>query len=215
MTGKYRVLLVDDHTLVRQGIRALLATMDDVEVVGESGDGLEAMNAVREHRPDVVLLDIAMPGLNGLEAAARITKEFPATRILVLSMHGTEAHVAQALRAGASGYLLKGADVAEFAAAIRAVAQGGTYLTPAISKQLVADYVRRLDGGADEPPLTGRQREILQLVAEGRSSKEIARRLDISLKTVEAHRTALMRRLGIHDVAGLVRYAVRSGLVAP
>jgi len=215
VTGKYRVLLVDDHTLVRQGIRALLATMDDVEVVGESGDGLEAMNAVREHRPDVVLLDIAMPGLNGLEAAARITKEFPATRILVLSMHGTEAHVAQALRAGASGYLLKGADVAEFAAAIRAVAQGGTYLTPAISKQLVADYVRRLDGGADEPPLTGRQREILQLVAEGRSSKEIARRLDISLKTVEAHRTALMRRLGIHDVAGLVRYAVRSGLVAP
>ena len=215
MSGRCRVLLVDDHTLVRKGLRALLATLTDVEVVGESSDGREALEAVREHRPDVVLLDIAMPGLNGLDATTRIVREFPGTRVLVLSMHGTEAHVAQALRAGASGYLLKGADVAEFTLAIGTVARGGTYLSPAVSKGLVADYVRRLDSNAGDADLTSRQREILQLIAEGLSTKEIAGKLSLSPKTVEAHRAAMMRRLGVRDLAGLVRFAVRIGLVAP
>ncbi|HEY0160732.1 MAG TPA: response regulator transcription factor [Thermoanaerobaculia bacterium] len=210
-----RVLLADDHTLVRAGIRGLLAGLAGVEVVGEAGDGHEALRLAESLRPDVVLLDIGMPGLNGLEVAVRLAKLDPAIRIVILSMHMSEEYVLQALRAGAAGYLLKGADVAELEVAVRAVARGETYLSPAVSKRVVDDYVSRTNGAGDPlGALTSRQREILQLVAEGNTSKEIAHRLGLSYRTVEAHRNQMMKRLDVHDVTGLVRFAVRVGLIA-
>ncbi|HEX7153616.1 MAG TPA: response regulator transcription factor [Thermoanaerobaculia bacterium] len=210
-----RVLLADDHTLVRAGIRGLVDGLDGVEVVAEAGDGHEALRLAESVHPDLVLLDIGMPGLNGLDAAARLAKLDPAIRVVILSMHISEEYVLQALRAGAAGYLLKGSAVAELEVAIRAVARGETYLSPAVSKRVVDDYVSRT-GGATDPlaALTPRQREILQLVAEGNTSKEIAHRLSLSHRTVEAHRNQLMKRLDVHDLTGLVRFAVRVGLVA-
>ncbi len=219
-----RVLLVEDHTLVRAGIRALLQNLAGIEVVAEASDGREALRLIKTYQPDVVLMDIAMAGLNGLEATARVTKEFPPVRVIILSMHSNEEYVAQALRAGAAGYLLKDAVAAELELAVTAVARGETYLSPAVSKHVIADYLRRVgdrkaSGGGGATPaselLTPRQREILQLIAEGRSTKEIASTLHLSVKTVETHRTQLMARLDIHDVAGLVRYAIRIGLVTP
>jgi DNA-binding NarL/FixJ family response regulator len=211
-----RIILTEDHTIVRAGIRALLENLDGVTVVGEAGDGREALRLVEAHHPDIVLMDIAMSGLNGLEATTRITKEYPDVRVIILSMHASEEYVLQALRAGAVGYLLKDAGTAELELAIRAVAREETYLSPAVSKHVVADYVRRVGG---EPSslerLTRRQREILQLVAEGQSTQEIAQMLNISVKTVESHRAQLMERLDIHDVASLVRYAIRVGLITP
>jgi DNA-binding NarL/FixJ family response regulator len=209
-----RVLLADDHTLIRAGIRELLQGLNGVEVSGEAGDGHEALQLVETLQPDVVLLDIGMPGLNGLEVAARLAKLHPAMRVLILSMHMSEEYVLQALRAGAAGYLLKGAAVAELELAVRAVARGQTYLSPAVSKSVVDEYVRRTGGAADPlEALTPRQREILQLVAEGNTSKGIARKLGLSYRTVETHRNQLMKRLDIHDVSGLVRFAVRAGIV--
>lgn len=211
-----RVLLADDHTLVRAGIRALLDTLPGVQVVAEATDGRDALNLVKTHRPHVVLMDIAMPGLNGLEATRRMVKEFPRTNVLILSMHASEEYVWQALRGGAAGYMLKGADLAELALAIKAVARGETYLSPPISKQVIKDYVRRVSGEDTLfERLTPRQREILQLIAEGTSTKNIGMALKISVKTVETHRAQLMERLDIHDVAGLVRYAIKIGLVQP
>ena len=216
-----RVLLADDHALVRAGIRALLAGLPDVESVVEAGDGQEALTVLRETKPDLALIDIAMPGLNGLELAARVAREAPGTRLVILSMHGTPAHVAQALRAGVSGYLLKDAAADELPVLLRAVMRGETYLSPAISKQVVDGYLGRTASpatpgdGATLDVLTSRQREILQLVAEGKSTKEVAQMLDVSAKTVETHRGQIMERLGIHDLAGLVRYAIRTGLVSP
>ena len=211
-----RVLLADDHALVRAGLSALLKGIAGVEVVAEAGDGREALALIAKHRPHVVLMDIAMPGLNGLEAAARAKKDFPGVRIMVLSMHVNEEYVLQALRAGAAGYLLKGASLQELEMAISAVARGETYLSPAMSKHVVEDYVRLVGGEASASErLTPRQREILQLIAEGSTTKEIAAKLTLSVKTVETHRTQLMERLDIHDIAGLVRYAVRIGLVTP
>jgi DNA-binding NarL/FixJ family response regulator len=216
-----RVLLADDHALVRAGIRALLAGLPDVESVVEAGDGQEALTVLRETKPDLALIDIAMPGLNGLELAARVAREAPGTRLVILSMHGTPAHVAQALRAGVSGYLLKDAAADELPVLLRAVMRGETYLSPAISKQVVDGYLGRSASpvtpgdGATPDVLTSRQREILQLVAEGKSTKEVAQMLDVSAKTVETHRGQIMERLGIHDLAGLVRYAIRTGLVSP
>jgi DNA-binding NarL/FixJ family response regulator len=215
-----RVLLADDHALVRAGIRALLAGLPDVESVVEAGDGQEALTVLRETKPDLALIDIAMPGLNGLELAARVAREAPGTRLVILSMHGTPAHVAQALRAGVSGYLLKDAAADELPVLLRAVMRGETYLSPAISKQVVDGYLGRTAApanpgdGAALDVLTSRQREILQLVAEGKSTKEVAQLLDVSAKTVETHRGQIMERLGIHDLAGLVRYAIRTGLVS-
>lgn len=211
-----RVVLADDHTIVRKGIRGLLRQLPDVEVVAEASDGREALEIVRTLRPDLVLMDITMPGMNGLEATVRIARESPGTRVLILSMHASEEYVAQALRAGAAGYVLKDADLAELEAAVRALARGDSYLTPAVSKRVVQDYLRRVtsDGSGIEV-LTPRQREIVQLVAEGHSTKEIARRLELSVKTVEAHRGEIMNRLGIHDVAGVVRWAIRAGVVSP
>ncbi|NVO07372.1 MAG: response regulator transcription factor [Rhodoferax sp.] len=209
-----RVLLADDHTLVRAGLRKLLESIEGMEVVGECGDGLELLAQAEALQPNLVLMDIAMPGLNGLEATARVVKQWPSTRVLILSMHQNEEYVRQALRHGAVAYLLKDAAPLELELAIRAVLQGGTYLSPAVSKGVLSDYVQRLRG--EDPGvelLTPRQREVLQLIAEGHSSKEVARRLDLSVKTVETHRSQLMKQLDIHEVTGLVRYAMRLGLL--
>ena len=211
-----RVVLADDHTLVRAGIRALLEKLPDVHVVAEASDGREAVHLVTTTQPDVVLMDIAMPGLNGLEATRRLVKEFPAIRVLILSMHKNEEYVWQALRAGAVGYLLKDADLAELALAITAVTRGETYLSPPISKHVIREYVQRVGGeetGLEQ--LTPRQREILQLIAEGHTTKAIAQRLGLGVKTVETHRVQMMERLDIHEIAGLVRYAIRMGVVLP
>jgi DNA-binding NarL/FixJ family response regulator len=216
-----RVLLADDHTLVRAGIRALLVGLPEVDSVTEAGDGQEALTLLLETRPDLALIDIGMPGLNGLELAARVAREVPTTRLVILSMHGTPSHVAQALRAGVKGYLLKDAAADELPLLLRAVMRGETYLSPAISKQVVEGFLGRTTApGPNEPEgeglevLTPRQREILQLVAEGKSTKDVAQMLNLSVKTVETHRAQIMERLDIHDLAGLVRYAVRTGLVS-
>ncbi|MGE0454468.1 MAG: response regulator [Vicinamibacteria bacterium] len=212
-----RILLVDDHALVRAGFRSLLESVEGVQVLGEAGDGHEALRLIAELQPDVVFLDIALPGLNGLDVAARAAKEHAAVRVVILSMHANEEYVLRALQAGAAGYMLKDASVPELALALRAVLRGEIYLSPAISKRVVEDYVKRTGAEPAAAPsasaLTPRQREVLQLVAEGSSTKEIAHRLNVSVKTVETHRAQLMDRLDIHDVAGLVRYAIRVGLV--
>jgi len=211
-----RIVLADDHALVRAGVRSLLASIPGVEVVAEAGDGHEALALVEKWRPRLVLMDIAMPGLNGLEATARLAKSHPETAVIMLSMHAAEEYALQALRAGAAGYLLKDADLSELELAIGAVARGQTYLSPAMSKHLVSDYRRRM---AEQPDpldrLTPRHREVLQLIAEGQTTKDIAARLKLSVKTVETHRVQLMDRLDIHDLAGLIRFAIRVGLVAP
>jgi DNA-binding NarL/FixJ family response regulator len=209
------IVLADNHTLVRAGIRALLEQIPDVTVVAEAGDGREALKLVDQHRPNLVLMDITMPVMNGLEATGRIVKEHPHTRVVMLSVHNDEEYVLQSLRAGAVGYLLKDAGRAELEMAVAAMARNETYLSPAVSRHVVGDYVRRIGGGGEGrlETLTPRQREILQLIAEGKSTKEIASILDVSVKTVETHRAQLMERLDIHDVAGLVRYAIRNGIV--
>ena len=213
---RVRILLADDHVLVRAGIRSLLGTLPGVEVVGEAGDGQEALRLVETLRPHIVLMDIAMPGLNGLEATARIVRDHPETRVIILSMHVSEEYAARALRAGGAGYLPKDADLRELELAIQAVARGETYLSPAVSTHVVADYRRRLAEAPDVlARLTLRQREVLQLLAEGHSTKDVAFRLGVSIKTVETHRAQIMDRLDIHDLAGLVRFAVRMGLVSP
>lgn len=208
-----RVLLAEDHTLVRAGIRALLESLEGIEVVAEAADGREALRLAHTHHPDILLMDITMKELNGLEAAARLAKEHPSTRVIILSMHADQAYVHQALHAGATGYLLKGSDLTELELALKAVARGDTYLSPAVSKNFVGDLLNGKKPAANPlDELTPRQREILQLVAEGRSTKEIASRLNLSIKTVETHRAQLMERLDIHDVAGLVKFAIRVGL---
>ena len=212
-----RIILADDHTLVRAGIRTLLETYPEVEVVGEADDGLEALALIEACKPDLLLVDIAMRRLNGLETASRAAKEFPRVKVVILSMHANEEYVMQALRAGAAGYLLKDSATVELGLALRAVGRGETYLSPAISHTVIDGYLGRVSGagGNTAGPLTPRQREILRLVANGNSTKEIAFALNLSVKTVETHRAQLMRRLDIHDVAGLVKYAMRIGLIPP
>jgi DNA-binding NarL/FixJ family response regulator len=207
-----RILLADDHALVRAGIRALLMSMPGTTVVGEAANGTEALRLIKQLRPDIVLMDVSMRGLNGLEATRRAIKQHPRSRILMLSMHADSEYVRQALVAGASGYLLKSAAPSELEMAIAAVARGAMWLSPAISRTIVAALVdgRRV---VREDELTSRQREILQLTAEGHSAKQIAKKLEISAKTVDAHRGEIMRRLDIHNVAGLVHYAIRAGIV--
>jgi DNA-binding NarL/FixJ family response regulator len=213
---KTRVLLADDHGLVRAGFRSLLEKIPSVEVVAEARDGREALALLKTHRPDVVLMDIAMPSLNGLEAVARASKEFSSTKVIILSMHTNEEYVVQALRAGASGYVIKDAAVAELGLAIQAVTSGGTYLSPRISKTMIEAYLDRTgDKRSPLERLTPRQRETVQLIAEGNTTKEIAFLLNVSVKTVETHRGQLMDKLGIHDIPSLVRYAMRAGLVPP
>ncbi len=207
-----RVVLADDHALVRAGIRALLDRMPEVEVVGEAADGREALTLVREHQPDILLVDVAMRGMSGLEAAARARREHPHLKVIVLSMYANEEYVIEAMRLGAAGYLLKDAASVELDFALQAAMADQTYLSPAVSRQLVG-YVTRVGGVPAEDVLTPRQKGVLRLVAEGRSTKEIAYTLDISVKTVETHRAQIMDRLDIHDVPGLVRYAIRTGLI--
>jgi DNA-binding NarL/FixJ family response regulator len=210
-----RVLLADDHSLVRAGIRSLLEKISGIEVVGEASNGREALELIPTEFPDLVLMDIAMRDLGGLEALPRITKRFPAVKVVILSAHANEEYVIRALRSGAAGYLLKDAATMELELAINAVAQGKTYLSPSISRTVIDSYLERIGSTASPiEQLTARQREILQLIAEGKNTKEIAGTLEISVKTVEAHRLQLMARLNIHDVPGLVRYAIRSGLVS-
>ena len=210
-----RVLLADDHTLVRGGIRSLLETIENLEVIAESGDGREALELIARHRPDVALLDIGMPGMNGIEIARQSVQASPKTKIVILSMYDDKTHVTQAIRAGVAGYLLKGAAVVELPLAIKAVLKGELYLTPRVSRHLVDTFLND-DAGKSGPleSLPRRQREILQLIAEGRTTKEIAGIFEVSVKTIETHRARLMERLDIHDVPGLVRFAIRSGLVS-
>lgn len=210
-----RVLLADDHALVRAGIRSLLEKMPGIEVVGEASNGREALALVRSELPNLVLMDIAMPELNGLDTLAKIVKNFPGVKVVVLSAHANEEYVIRALRSGASGYMLKDAATAELQLAIGFVTQDKIYLSPSLSQAVIDSYLQRVGGELSplEQP-TARQREILQLIAEGKNTKEIASTLAISVKTVEAHRLQLMARLDIHDVPGLVRYAIRQGLVS-
>jgi DNA-binding NarL/FixJ family response regulator len=208
-----RVLLVDDHALVRAGMKSLLRDIEGVEVVGEASDGAEALALAAREAPDAVLMDIAMKGMSGLEAAAKFRELHPGVKVLILSMHASEEYVLQALRAGAAAYLIKDSATAELELALRSVMRGETYLSPAISRQVVEGYVQRVGAAAAEEPLTPRQREVLKRIAEGRTTKEIAFDLGLSVKTVETHRAQVMDRLGIRDVAGLVRYAMRTGLV--
>jgi len=214
-----RILLADDHQMMRAGIRALVQGFSGYEVVGETGDGREVLRLAKSLAPDLILMDLSMPGLNGLNATARVVKDHPALRVIVLSMHTSESYVLDALRAGASGYVVKGAAPEELEQALKAVAADDRYLSPAISRYLLDDYLRLVRGGGEPQKeaalLTPRQREILQLIAEGRPTREIAERLSISIKTVETHRAQIMQRLNVHDVASLTRYAIRLGLITP
>lgn len=214
MTTQIQVLLADDHKLVRAGIRSLLARLPDVEVIAEASDGREAIRLVEKNEPQIVLMDLAMPELNGLEATQHLTRTFPKVRVIILSIYADEEHVYQALCAGAAGYLLKGAATEELELAIRSVARGETYLSPPVSKPVIMEYIRRTNAGRNSRErLSPRQTQILKLIAEGKTTKQVALELGISVKTVETHRSALMMRVGVRDVAGLVRYAVRIGLV--
>ena len=208
------VLLVDDHRIFRDGLRPLLAAQPGLEVVGEADDGLEALRLARELQPTVALLDVSMPGLNGLEVTRRLADEAPGTRAVILSMHGDRRFVLEALRAGARGYLLKETGFAELVTALHTVAAGGIHLGAAVSEQVVRDYLSLAEAepGSAFALLSGREREVLQMLAEGLATKEIAARLNLSAKTVESHRRAVMDKLEIRSVAELTKYAIREGL---
>jgi DNA-binding NarL/FixJ family response regulator len=207
-----RILIADDHALVRAGIRALAERIDGVEVVAEAGNGAEALRLIKELKPDLALIDISMPEASGFEVLAQ-AKEFPEVRVIVLTVHEAEAYAIRALREGAAGFLLKSAASVELEQAIETVTRGGTYVSPELSKKSLLDYGKASTDRARLDSLSPRQHEILKLIAEGVSTKEKARRLNISVKTVESHRAQLMERLNIHDVPGLVRFAVKMGLV--
>ena len=213
---KIRVLLAEDHTIVRKGLRSLLDDEPDIEVVGEAEDGREAVQIAQDLLPDVVVMDISMPNLGGLEATRQIKKYISDIKVLILTVHANEEYILQVLRAGASGYLIKQAAPAELISAIHVAYQGESYLSPAISRAVIEDYVRRAEGTEDldsYSKLTSREREIMQLLAEGRSNREIAELLHISVKTVETHKANLMDKLDIHTVADLVRYAIQKGAI--
>lgn len=215
---RIRVLVADDHTIVRQGLLALLNEQPDIEVVAEAEDGRDALKKVEKLTPDVVILDVGMPRLNGMEAARQIKRQNPAIKILMLTMHSDEEYIFQTLKAGASGYLLKDAAATELITAIHSVYSGQSYLSPSVSHRVIENYVRRSDPLPSEDSgtyelLTEREREVLQLVAEGKTNREIAELLNISIKTVDNHRTNLMNKLDIHDRAGLIRYAIKKGII--
>jgi DNA-binding NarL/FixJ family response regulator len=213
--AKIRVLLADDHTLFRAGTRALLQTLKDIEIVAEAANGREALRLIAVKRPDVILMDIMMPDLNGLDAAARAGRAFPGTRVVILSMSADADSVLKTLRSGAAGYLVKTADPAELELAIRAVVRGERFLSSAVSEHVVSASLKRVDMEQSSlERLTPRQREVLQLIAESHTTKAIAAKLDISVKTAEAYRSELMKALDIHDIASLTRYAIREGLVS-
>jgi DNA-binding NarL/FixJ family response regulator len=214
-TKPIRVLIADDHHLVRAGLRNLIKTFAEIKVVAEAADGREAVALADRHRPSLVLMDISMPSLNGLEATRRIVRAHPQIAILILSMHTGEDYVFQAFSAGARGYVIKEAAPVELELAIRAVHRGEVFISPALSSRVVELYLDSAPSQLETlERLSPRQREVLQLIAEGKSTKQIAALLDASIKTIETHRAQLMLRLGIRDVPGLVRYAIRRGLVS-
>ncbi|HEX9014504.1 MAG TPA: response regulator transcription factor [Chloroflexota bacterium] len=210
------VLLVDDHRLLREGIRSLLEKSGDVEVVGEASEGGEAVAKAQSLSPDVVLMDITMPGMNGLEATRQIKALRPNIKVLILSMHESNQYISQFLRSGASGYVLKDSAASELVGAIQAVSQGDAFLYPSIARRLLEEYLQKAQAGEERESydgLTGREREVLRMIAEGRSNKEIADVLSLSVRTVQAHRANLMGKLHMHDRTELVRYAIRKGLI--
>jgi two-component system, NarL family, response regulator NreC len=214
--GRVRILLADDHTVVRQGLRKLLEERPDWEVIAEAGDGREAVRLAEQHKPDVAILDVAMPLLNGIEATRQITKRVPITRVLVLSMHADEAYVTQILQAGATGYLLKDSADVDLLKAVGEAAQGRSFFSPAIARVMLDDYVRQLaDKGVTDryESLSEREREIFQLIAEAKTNKEIAALLNVSPSTVETHRAHIMEKLDLHSAAEIVLYAVRRGVI--
>ncbi|MBI4443939.1 MAG: response regulator transcription factor [Acidobacteria bacterium] len=214
--SKIRILIADDHAILREGLRALLGLSQDMEVVGEAADGREAMEQCRQCRPDVVLMDIAMPGLGGLEATVEILKENPRTRVLVLTQYEDREYIRRFLKAGVAGYVLKKAVSAELAAAIRAVYRGGLVLDPDVAREAVEEFQERASSQASPDPydlLTDREKEVLKLVAEGHSNKEVAEILGISVKTAMSHRERLMEKLQIHNRTDLIKFALRQGVI--
>jgi two-component system, NarL family, response regulator NreC len=206
-----RILLADDHALVRQGFRMILEAQPDMEIVGQAGNGREAVELAEKLHPDVVVMDVAMPELNGTEATRRLAASTPRTRVLALSMHKDSVYVREILRAGARGYLLKDSGDTDLVAAVRAVAKGEGYISPAVSDAVLSDYRKHVSDPVDL--LTGREREVLQSIAEGKTNKEIATSLNLSVYTVEAHRGRIMEKLNLHSTGELVRFALRNGLI--
>src|SRR5579871_3001802 len=215
--GAVRILLADDHNIIRDGMRLLLERQSDFSVVGEASDGREAVRLAEDQQADVVVMDIAMPNMNGIEATRRITERHPRTAVVILSMHYDESYVIRSLKAGARGYLLKDAVKADLIAAIRAVAEGRSFFSPKISRILKEDYIEALgrkNANDSYELLTEREREILQLVAEGKTNKEIANTLNLSLYTVDTHRTHILQKLNLHSVPEVILYAVRKGIIS-
>lgn len=209
--SKIRILLADDHAVVRQGFRLILSSQSDMEIVGEAGNGREAVDLAEKLHPDVVVMDVAMPELNGIEATRRLSQSSPRTRVLALSMHKDSVYVREILRAGARGYLLKDSIDSDLLAAVRAISRGEGYLSPAVSEAVLSDYRKHVTDPLDL--LTSREREVLQLIAEGKTNKDIASGLNLSVYTVDAHRGRIMEKLNLHSTGELVRFAVRKGLV--
>ncbi|MGA7234205.1 MAG: response regulator transcription factor [Bryobacteraceae bacterium] len=217
MTRQTRVLLADDHVLIRAGLRMVVDAQPDLTVVGEAGDGREAVAMAESLKPDVMVMDIGMPTLNGIEAAHQVREKLPATQIVMLSMHSDEGYVLRSLKAGAKAYLLKDSAETDLARAIRAAAEGKSFFSPAVGRVLLEDYVRKLQrtGGEDSYDLLSpREREVLQLVAEGKSSKDIANLLNLSVYTVETHRARVMQKLNLRGIPELILYAVRKGIIS-
>jgi DNA-binding NarL/FixJ family response regulator len=212
-----RILLADDHTVVRKGLRLLLESVPEFQVIADAADGRDAVSLAEQHRPDVVVMDVAMPILNGIEAARQITAKQPGAAIVFLSMHGDESYVLRALKAGARAYLLKDSAEYDLIQAVKAVSQGKAFFSPAISKMLVEDYMRQMQERGVEDSfelLTTREREVLQLLAEGKNNKDVAALLNLSLYTVETHRSNIFQKLNLHSQAELILYAIRKGVIS-
>ncbi len=214
--AKTKVLIADDHAIVREGVRMILAKEPDIEVVGEAEDGRQALDLVEKRRPNVVIMDLSMPGMGGIEATKKVKEQHPSVNVLALTMHEDETYVFQLLRAGASGYVLKRAAAQDLVQAVRAAAKGEAFLYPSVARKVVEDYLKRVETGEGRERydgLTEREREILTLIAQGLSNQHIAEKLFISIKTVQTHRAHVLEKLGLHDRTELVRYAIRKGLI--
>lgn len=217
MSDKMRVLIADDHAIVRDGLRAILEAQPDIEVAGEAADGQEAVEKTNHLKPDIVIMDLTMPGMNGLEATRQIKQQSPEVKIIALTMHESDEYFFQILHAGASGYFVKGGSSTELVSALRTVWQGDVFLYPSMTKRLVGDYLKRAHTGKDKESyegLTEREKEILKLIAEGRSNQEIAELLVLSPSTVQTHRARIMSKLGLHSRTELVKFAIRRGIIA-
>ncbi len=217
MTDKIRVLIADDHAIVREGLRAILEALPDIEIVGEAAGGQDAVNKTAQLKPDIVLMDLTMPGMGGIEATRQIKLHSPDVQIMAFTMHESDEHFFQVLNAGASGYFVKGGSSAELISGLRTISQGAVYLYPAMAKKLLDDYLKRAEVGKEKESfagLTEREREILKLVADGRTNQEIADLLVLSAGTVQTHRAHMMRKLGLHSRAELVKFAIRRGIIS-